>query len=135
MDQLSQLIPIEQYVFTETFSPYILSYYHPCFLRSPCALLTYLNLIRSTRQTGAFVSLRRTWPNHHMQFSLIFSFKEVTLILVRIFKSCTCCSNLDCAHHSNNNDWCENSPIIVSSLSNSNIIQYRCGLYIYYYHW
>ena len=35
-DQLSPLIPIEQYAFTKTFGLYILSYYlHPCFLRSP----------------------------------------------------------------------------------------------------
>ena len=82
---VSPLIPIEQYVFTKTFSLHILSYYlHPCFLRSPCALLTCLKLIRSTRRTGASVSLRRTWPNHLRRFFLIFSSIKATPILVQI---------------------------------------------------
>jgi len=55
------------------------------FFGLPCALLICPNLIRSTRQTGAFIGLRRTWPNHHMPFSLIFSFIGAPPILVRIF--------------------------------------------------
>ena len=43
------------------------------FFGLPCALLTCPNLIRSTRQTGTFVVLRYTWPNHRRWFSLIFS--------------------------------------------------------------
>ena len=85
MDQLSPLIPIEQYAFIKTFSLYILSYHlHPCFLRSPLALLTCPNLICSTRRTSASVGLCRIWPNHRMQFSLIFSSIGAMPILVRI---------------------------------------------------
>ena len=85
MDHLYPLIPIEQYVFTKTFGLYILSYcLHLCFLRFPCTLLTCPKLIYSTRQTGASVGLRRTWSNHHRQFSLIFSSIEATPIVVRI---------------------------------------------------
>ena len=54
------------------------------FFGLPCALLTCLKLIRSTRQSGASVCLRRTWSNHRRQFSFIFSYIEVTPILVRI---------------------------------------------------
>ena len=65
MDQLSPLIPIEQYAFTKTFSLNILSYYlHPYFFGLPCALLTCPNLIRSTRRTGASIGLRRTMLNY-----------------------------------------------------------------------
>jgi len=49
-----------------------------------CAFLTCPKLICSTRQTGASVSVRRTWPNYHRQFSLIFSSIVATPILVRI---------------------------------------------------
>ena len=55
------------------------------FFGLPCALLTCAKLIRYTRWTGAFVSLRRTWPNHRRRFSLIFYSIEATRILVRIF--------------------------------------------------
>jgi len=55
------------------------------FFHLPCVLLTCPNLIRSTHRTGASVGLRRTWPNHHRRFSLIFSSIESTPILVRIF--------------------------------------------------
>ena len=34
------------------------------FFDSPCTFLTCPNLIRSTRQTDASVSLRHTWPSH-----------------------------------------------------------------------
>jgi len=54
------------------------------FFNLPCALLTCPNLIRSTRRTRASGGLRRTWPNHRKRFSLIFSFIEVTPILIRI---------------------------------------------------
>ena len=53
MDQLSPLIPIEQYAFTKTFSLYILSYYlHLYFLRYPLRSFNFSNLIRSTHRTG-----------------------------------------------------------------------------------
>jgi len=54
------------------------------FFGLPCVLLTCPNLIRSTRRTGAPVGLRRTWPNHHRQFSLIFSSTRATPIIVQI---------------------------------------------------
>ena len=54
------------------------------FFGLPCVLLTYPNLIRSTRRTGASVGLYRTWPNHHRRFFLIFSSISATPILVRI---------------------------------------------------
>ena len=41
------------------------------FFGLPCALLTCPKLIGSTRRTDASVSLRHTWPNHRMRFSLI----------------------------------------------------------------
>ena len=60
------------------------NYLHPCFLRSPCALLTCPKLICSTRRTGESVGLHRTWPNHRRRFYLIFSSIEATPILIRI---------------------------------------------------
>jgi len=100
MDHLSSLIPIEQYAFTKTFSLYILSYYlHPCFFRLLCALLACPNLICSTRRTDASVGLCRTLPNHRRCFYLIFSFIELTPILVRISSFLTYLSS--CCHISN----------------------------------
>ena len=54
------------------------------FFYLPSVLLTFPKLIHSTCQTGASVGLRRTWPNHRRQFSLIFSPIQATPILVRI---------------------------------------------------
>jgi len=54
------------------------------FFGLPCGPLTCPNLIRSTRRTGASVSLRRTLPNHRRHFSFILSSIGVIPILIRI---------------------------------------------------
>jgi len=85
MDQLSPLIPSSN---MPSLRP--LAFISCCitsihvFFGLPCALLTCPNWIRSTRQTGASIGLRHTWPNHRRWFSLIFSSIGATLILVRI---------------------------------------------------
>ena len=70
MDQLSPIIPIEQYAFTKTFSFYIfrITSIH-VFFDPPCVFLTCLNMICSTRRTGASLDLRRTWSNHRRPHS------------------------------------------------------------------
>ena len=57
MDQLSPLIPIEQYAFTKIFSLYILSYYpHPC-LKYKC------KIINTTQKADGDTIFLRENPN------------------------------------------------------------------------
>ena len=57
------------------------------FFGLPCALLTCPNLIRSTRRTGASVSLRHTWPNHRRRVSHLLFYRGYTYLSTNILIS------------------------------------------------
>ena len=57
------------------------------FFNLPCAHLTCLNLIRSTRRSGASVRLRRTWPNHRRRFSHLLFYRGYACLSTNILIS------------------------------------------------